>query len=91
MKAPASRHHDLDIWDPIVQLPYLGEPVADVITVLEADGWEIDLYDDSPIDPNASPRERHRIVTLQARYDYVPVCARKGRVMAIGMSAPFYR
>lgn len=94
MKGPTSRRHRIDFWCPIVQLPFLGEPVEDVLAAIRADDWDVDLYDDSPtvpLGPNASVRERSRIVTLQVRYDYVPVAARGGRVVALGQNAPYYR
>lgn len=91
MRGPTSKHHDLDLWDPVAQLPYLGEPLADFIALAEADGWTVDLYPPPPPRPNASTRERAHIVTLQARYDYVPVAHRGGRVVAIGQQAPYYR
>lgn len=86
MTAPCLKPHKLDLWDYVVQLPYLGDPIEGFIALAEADGWEVDLYDDKPItDP------RHGIRTLQARYDYVPVRLRNGRVVAIGHNAPFTR
>ncbi len=88
MTAPTQKHHDLDLWDHVFNMRYLGDPVTEFVAAAEADGWEVDLYDDSPIDP-ANPRSH--IVTLQARYDYVPVRARDGRVVAIGFNAPFQR
>lgn len=87
MTAPTSRHHDIDIWNPVVHVRYMGDPVADVVALLEADGWEVDLFDDSPPNPNASVRERAHIVTLQVRYDYVPIRAKDGRVVRIGYGA----
>lgn len=92
MSAPHSRHHAIDIWNPVVHVQWMGDPTADVVAMLKADGWEVDLYEiDAPVNPNASTRERARIVTLQARYDYVPVASRGGRVVAIGHQAPFTR
>ncbi len=88
MKGPTSRPHRLDLWDPVVQLPYLGDPAESFLALARSDGWDVDLYDDTPPDP-ANPRSH--VVTLQARYDYVPVRVRAGRVVAIGAQAPFLR
>lgn len=87
MTSPTSRPHQIDIWNPIVHVKYMGDPVAEVVALLKADGWEVDLFDDSPPDPNASLRERLHLVTLQARYDYVPIRVKAGRVIRIGNGA----
>lgn len=81
MSSPHSRHHDLDLWDPIVQLPFLGEPIEDFLAVAKADGWDVDVYPLAPGD--------NGVRTLQVRYDYVPVRHRNGRVVSIGRQAPF--
>ena len=87
MTGPTSRHHDIDIWNPIVHVRYMGASVDEVVALLKADGLDVDLFDDSPPNPTASFRERAHIVTLQVRYDYVPIRAKAGRVIRIGNGA----
>lgn len=72
--------HTLDLWNPIVQMRFLGDPLAEFVAVAEADGWSVELWGDVG---SKGPR----IHTLQARYDYVDVCSKNGRVVAIGQSA----
>lgn len=92
MRGPTSKHHEIDIWNPVVHVQWMGDPTADVVAMLRADNWEVDLYEiDAPVNPNASVRERSRVVTLAVRYDYVPVASRGGRVVAIGHHTPFTR
>lgn len=74
------KKHSIDLWNPIIQLQFLGDPIAEFVAVAETDGWEVELWGD------AAP-EGSRVRTLTVRYDYVDVCSRNGRVVAIGPSA----
>lgn len=88
MSGATSKRHKIDFFNPVEHVKYLGDPADEVIAIIEADGWTVDLYDDSPIDYT---NYRSHIRTLEVRYDEVPIAVRNGRVIAIGSSAPFCR
>ncbi len=76
--------HALDLWNPVVQLPYLGAPIAEFLALAEADGWYVDHMDDSPPDLT---NLRSGIRTLEVRSNELPVRSRGGRVVGIGRGA----
>lgn len=78
--------HHLDLHNPVIQLPYLGESVEDFIAMAEADGWDVyRLGDGHP--KGDSLRVKLGIRTLIARPNEIQVRSRNGLVIGIGSSA----
>jgi hypothetical protein len=79
------RPHLFDLWNPVVHLSYLGDPVDEVITLAEADGWAV-WHINEDENSNDLPL-RARIRTLEARPNELPIRSRGGRVVGMGQGA----